>query len=454
MKLLFTQDALVNAGAERSHLDILSRFSKEMDVGFVYFYPKHDLKEDYERAGIRLFFLDIPESYHFPLAISRLVKLIRREKPDLLVSSLWRADIITRIASVITGVPLIGTLVNDSYGPMAWKDKQDFKYKLVYWLDRLTARIPIHWIANAQALSDSHIKTLGLKREKISVVYRGRQVPFPPRSVPARPSGGSSQTETLPSRSVPARPSGGPVSPVGRPVSPVGGSSQTETQSPQTETSPFHFISYGRLLERKGFQDAIQAFSEVLKTYPNCSLTIFGEGPYRKELEKLIQSLDLKDSVFLPGKIPNPIEVLLTGYFPKQGVTLSGVEGQLLTAHYFLFPSWYEGFSGALVEAMMAGIPIIASDIPMNLEAVKDQESALVFPVSNTKALEEMMIYAIENPDLMLELGNQARTVASQRFDIEVIAKEYEGVLKGVLSMVCASVCVFTDRNEFPSDRN
>jgi hypothetical protein len=37
LKLLFTQDALVNAGAERSHLDILSRFSKEIDVGFVYF---------------------------------------------------------------------------------------------------------------------------------------------------------------------------------------------------------------------------------------------------------------------------------------------------------------------------------------------------------------------------------------------------------------------------------
>jgi glycosyltransferase involved in cell wall biosynthesis len=413
LRLLFTQDALGNAGAERSHLDILSRFSKEIDVGFVYFYPKHDLKEDYERAGIRLFFLDIPESYHFPLAISRLVKLIRLEKPDLLVSSLWRADIITRIASIITGVPLVGTLVNDSYGPMAWKDKHGLKYKLVYWLDRLTARIPIHWIANAQALSDSHVKTLGLKREKISVVYRGRQVPprSVPRSVPARPSGGSSQTEMDKNGDRFPEKSG---------------------QTVPRDDGISHFISYGRLLERKGFQDAIQAFSEVIKTYPNCTLTIFGEGPYRKELEKLIQSLGLKESVFLPGKIPNPIEVLLTGYFPKQGVTLSGVEGQLTTAHCFLFPSWYEGFSGALVEAMMAGIPIIASDIPMNLEAVKDQESALVFPVGDRNALKEKMNYAIENPELMLELGNQARTVASQRFDIEVIAKEYEGVLKSI----------------------
>ena len=142
----------------------------------MYFYPKQELKREYEEAGVRLIFLDIPEAYHFPLAVSRLVRLIRTEKPDLLISSLWRADIITRLASWITGVPLLGTLVNDSYSPMAWKDKKGLKYKVVYWLDRLTAGIPVHWIANAQALADSHVQTLGLKREKISVVYRGRAV--------------------------------------------------------------------------------------------------------------------------------------------------------------------------------------------------------------------------------------------------------------------------------------
>lgn len=417
MKILFTQDALVNAGAERSHMDILSRFSKDVNVGFVYFYPKHDLKEDYEQAGIRLFFLNIPEPYHFPLAIYRLVRLIQAEKPDLLVSSLWRADIITRIASLITRVPLVGTLVNDSYSTLAWTDKKGLKYKLVYWLDRLTARIPIHWIANAQALVDSHVKTLGLKREKISVVYRGRQIP---RTVPARTSGGFPQTEKNIEKGVSCEDTGH-----------VDGKQSSEekiTSPPGRIAMTRNFISYGRLLERKGFQDAIHAFSEVVKIYPDCTLTIFGEGPYRKELEKLIQSLGLQESVFLPGKIQNPIEVLLNGYYLP--ITDNS---KLITAHCFLFPSWYEGFSGALVEAMMAGIPIIASDIPMNLEAVEADKSAWVFPVGDSNALKGQMIYAIENPDLVLELGNQARTVASQRFDIEVIAKEYEGVVKGIL---------------------
>ncbi|REG91525.1 glycosyltransferase [Algoriphagus antarcticus] len=379
MKLLFTQDALVNAGAERSHLEILSRFSEEIDVSLVYFYPKHDLKAEYEKAGIRLIFLDIPESYHFPLAVSRLVKLIRSEKPDLLVSSLWRADQITRIASLITRVPLIGTLVNDSYSPIAWKDKKGLKHKGVYWLDRITAGIPVHWIANAQALADSHVKTLGLDASKVSVVYRGRIVP-------------EGAWESKPSP---------------RSVFP-----QTEIPAPKT-LDDFQFLSYGRLLERKGFQDAILAFSLILEKYPNCTLTIYGEGPFRFQLESLIKELKLQEQVKLPGKVSNPAALLLT-------------------ANCFLFPSWYEGFSGALVEAMMAGIPIIASDIPMNLEAVEDSKSALTFPVTKVNILADTMIYAIRNPEKMSQLGFEARKRAIELFSIDQIAQDYECTIKEI----------------------
>ncbi|MCR9082279.1 MAG: glycosyltransferase, partial [Cyclobacteriaceae bacterium] len=354
MKIIFTQDALVNAGAERSHLEILSRFSEEVDVGFVYFYPKHDLKEAYERAGIRLFFLDIPESYHFVLAVRKFVKLIRHEKPDLLVSSLWRADIITRIASWITGVPLVGTLVNDSYAPIAWTDKKGIKYKIVYWLDRWTAGIPIHWIANAKALADSHVKTLGIDRKKISVIYRGRPVIVGnviARTRYSQPRSNVGEDETIskgenfnqketaspdsvgivvtkpeetasPPRRIAvtddviAKETSSRADEGSAAISRIEQEKSNEIASPDSVgiavTNPIrNFISYGRLLERKGFQDAIQAFASVIKKYPDCTLTIFGEGSYRKNLEALIQELGLYNSVFLPGKIPNPMDILI-----------------------------------------------------------------------------------------------------------------------------------------------
>jgi glycosyltransferase involved in cell wall biosynthesis len=588
LKLLFTQDALVNAGAERSHLEILSRFSPDTEAAMVYFYPKQELKSEYEKAGVRLIFLDIPETYHFPLAISRLVRLIRTEKPDLLISCLWRADIITRMASVLTGVPLIGTLVNDSYSPIAWKDKKGLKYKVVYWLDRLTAGIPRHWIANAQALADSHVQTLGLKRDRISVVYRGRRVMA--RDVIAREARpkqsstdetasaaedlsekvGSTESSLAVTKNVIA--SAAKQSPAdqtalsaessdvkselsdsslavtrdviareARPASPEldsGKQSPTDKtasaaedlsekagsiesslavtsdviasaakQSPADKTASSaessevkselsdsslavtgdviagnviarearpkqsfttkqsladktasadgdllekegsiesslavtgvtkHFISYGRLLERKGFQEAIEAFSQVIKTYPDCTLTIFGEGPFRKNLETQIQHLGLSHSVFLPGKLTNPMDALIHGYFPNSASTsFTKASDHCLptTANCFLFPSWYEGFSGALVEAMMAGIPIIASDIPMNLEAVTDRKTALTFSVGKSQDLADKMVFALEHPEQMAAMGQEARREAEERFDIEKIAKEYERVVRSL----------------------
>lgn len=459
MKLLFTQDALVNAGAERSHLEILSRFSEEVDVGFVYFYPKHELREAYTRAGIRLFFLDIPEGYHFLLAVRRLIRLIKQEKPDLLISSLWRADIITRIASFLTGVPLVGTLVNDSYSPIAWTDKKGLKYKVVYWLDRLTAGIPVHWIANAQALADSHVKTLGIKKDKISVVYRGRPVIAPARRggseerpKPALPAGRQSLTdkETASAANDPVEQSGNGESSLavtGDVIASDAGAKQSSlvkiaspadcAQLPIKDSKgrlamTKHFISYGRLLERKGFQDAILAFSEVVKSHPDCTLTIFGEGPFRTRLESLIQDLGLQESVFLPGKLTNPMDALIHGYFLNSVSTSFNKASDhrlLTTANFYLFPSWYEGFSGALVEAMMAGLPIIASDISMNLEAVEDRKTALIFPVQDASALAEKMGWAIQHPQEMEQLGSHARIVAEGTFDIRLIAAQYEQTL-------------------------
>jgi len=392
LKLLFTQDALVNAGAERSHLEILSRFSEQTEVSLAYFYPKHELKKEYEKAGIRLIFLDIPESYHFPLAVSRLVKLIKAEKPDLLVSCLWRADQITRIASWITDVPLVGTLVNDSYSPLAWKDKKGLKYKIVHWLDRWTASIPIHWIANAQALADSHVKTLGLDASKISLVYRGREVPeefWENERLANQRIANKIKLNEDKLREISLR------------------RDRLLAEDIQEQENGYKFISYGRLLERKGFQDAICAFAIVVRKYPHCTLTIYGEGSYRTQLEALIHDLNLREQLTLPGPASNPT-VLLT------------------TADCFLFPSWYEGFSGALVEAMMAGIPIIASDIPMNLEAVDSEQSASIFKVKSIDSLSEKMALAIENPKLMNEFGASARLKAVKLFSINEIAFQYE----------------------------
>jgi glycosyltransferase involved in cell wall biosynthesis len=107
-------------------------------------------------------------------------------------------------------------------------------------------------------------------------------------------------------------------------------------------------LCVGRLLERKGFQEAILAIEKLLTDNFQVKLFIAGEGSYRHFLSGLIASKGLEDKVVLMGN-RDDVDVLFDN------------------ADIFIFPSWYEGHSGTLIEAMVSGIPTVVSDIPENL---------------------------------------------------------------------------------------
>jgi glycosyltransferase involved in cell wall biosynthesis len=352
-------------------LNILSLFSGNISPSVIYLYSNHDLLDEYTAANIPVIFLDLKGKYDFWNGQKRLRSLFKEERPDLVVSSLLRTNLLCRFVCQILEIPLLGTLVSDSYNSYQLELNRGWqrqKFRFFWEIDRLTAKIPKLYIANSKYIALSHTTTLNIPIEKTKVVYRGRDVP---QRIWERPN-----------------------------------------------NAVYTFLSYGRLLKTKGFEELIKAFAEVHDAFPNSRLLIYGAGNHRNELEKLVGTLELCEVVKLPGAHPK-------------------VTDELFTADCFIFPSWYEGFSGTLVEAMLSGIPIIASDIPMNLEAVTDQQDALVFPVRNVDALERKMRFAIENPIQMAELGKNARQEAIERFDINVIAKQYEAVLTEAYLTYC-----------------
>lgn len=352
-----------------------------------YFYPRHDLKEAYENAGIDLHFLDLGGRYSFVTGYRRLLKLVRELQPDVMVSSLMRANLMTRMVSLRTGIPLVGTFVNDSYGDIRVEEKSGsgyWKFKAFWLLDKWTSGIPVKWISNANSIADSNAKALGIDRDKIVTVYRGRDVS---------------------------------VFPVWK----------------QRNEKVFRFMAYGRLLERKGFAELIQAFNRLERE--DVELVIYGEGPYRGVLDGGRLTADREGYLTTKNTKVDNNSSAVNGQRStvKKQVSLPGskqdVFKELINADCFVFPSWYEGFSGALVEAMMAGVPIIASDIEMNKEAVTDCETALLFRVKDEDDLLEKMQYALENKVYMVGLGANARKEARERFDIKKIALEYENQL-------------------------
>jgi glycosyltransferase involved in cell wall biosynthesis len=363
LHLLIVLDGLINAGTEKSTLEIIRHFSDRTKVSVAYLYPHHQLKSDYESVADGVYFLDLKGKYNFATGIKRLSHLIRRLQPDLVLSSMMRANLVARFACYRLKKPLVGTFVSDSYNQErqeAFGFSRKMSASFFKTLDRFTARIPVAYIANSQSIAQSNRKHLALEKKKIVTIYRGRDA--------------------------------GKIPVWKEPVQ-----------------QPFHFISFGRLLVSKGYGDLLEAMALLKKKQVRCKLTILGEGIYRATLESFMEKNNLTENVYMPGNRPDAVS-------------------HLMHAHCFVFPTWYEGFSGALVEAMLSGIPIIASDIPMNLEAVTHQEASIA-RVKDAQSIAACMEEVMSNYALAVSKGAKARQRALQLFEVREVAAEYESFL-------------------------
>ena len=368
MKVIFTLDTLGNSGTEKSTLDIISAFSPDTEIKVVAFFPGNDLRQSFADANIPVFDLNLSPKNSWINAIAEFKKIIKNEKPDVVVSSILRSNIISRIACWQTNTKLVGTFVSDSYSNIriqSFSLKRKIAFYFFYFLDRITSSIPKLWISNSNYIKQSNCLKLNINSKLVEVIYRGRNSEF------------------------------------------------FKEKINRLKNNSFRFVFVARLLETKGLKELIDAFAEVSKKHPEATLSIYGEGNFKTKIIQQIQRLQLENKIVLHGMVPDAWK-------------------NLYEADCFIFPSWYEGFSGSLVEAMLVGIPIIASDIPMNLEAVTNNKTALIYEVKNTEQLTAQMIKSITSYDKMIELGAAARKEALVRFDIKIIASQYENILKRV----------------------
>ena len=135
-------------------------------------------------------------------------------------------------------------------------------------------------------------------------------------------------------------------------------------------------ISIGRLVYDKGFDLLIEALGALQDDGMSFDLTILGEGPLHKDLEGMITANNLKESVHLVGFQDNPYSFLYS-------------------ADIYVSSSRYEGFSLAIAEAMIVGLPIVATKCAGPQELLKNGEFGMMVDCSVkglTSGLREMII--------------------------------------------------------------
>jgi len=156
----------------------------------------------------------------------------------------------------------------------------------------------------------------------------------------------------------------------------------------------------GQLIPRKGHRVLLAALTDVLARHPRWHVVLFGRGPLDARLRRVIERAGLDGRVRLAGFRPELVE-----WLPGMDVVLH--------------PALKEGLGLAVLEAMSAGVPVVASAAGGLLDAVEDGESGLLVPPGDAAALGRAIDRVFAEPALRERLGRGGQRRARESFGIE-----------------------------------
>lgn len=376
---VFLINSLIPGGAERSLVELLPPLEErgvhpiilvlnDREIGF----QQEVIDKGHDLRFIR--------SRNLAGRVREVRALLRREKPSLLHTALFDADIVGRLAAVATGVPVISTLANTTYDERrVAHDENLSKAKLaaVKALDGFTARhLTDHFHAVSEAVKASAVASLRLDPAKVTVVRRGRDPErlgrrTPDRRARVRGELGMEESEVV--------------------------------------------LTVGRHEYQKGQVFLIEAFARLAAKRPDAILVIAGrDGNATADLRSRAQELGVSDRVAFLGH-------------------RGDVADLMAAADVFVFPSLWEGLGGVLIEALALELPIITSDLPATREVIGDDgTSGIVVPPGDADALALELEGVLSDADHAAALSSGTRRRFEGNFLLEDRSSEMMDLLESV----------------------
>jgi glycosyltransferase involved in cell wall biosynthesis len=287
-----------------------------------------------------------------PLAVLRIRAALRRVRAQAVITLMDKDLRLTGVAARWLGLPVIARRANDK--PI----KPGTTARFIY------GRIATHHIANSVATRDTLLQSLPwLPADRISVIYNGVDYDAISRATPAQ-------------------------LPIVRGGNIVG------------------FI--GRIEERKGIRDLLDAWPQVAAAVPDAELIIVGRGPLDEEVHR--RSDAVPRAVFL-------------SYREDIGAVLQ-------RCAVVAVPSHWEGFGLVAAEALAAGKPVVASNASSLPEIVRDEQEGLLIAPRDSNALAGAIVRLLQDEGLRTRLGAQGALRARTMFSSERMIDEYEQLLE------------------------
>lgn len=157
----------------------------------------------------------------------------------------------------------------------------------------------------------------------------------------------------------------------------------------------------------KNLEALIEAIAHLAEEFPRLKGVVVGEGDQREPLQKPIDDRNLTNRFLLAGSCQDIVPCL------------AAFDVAVLTSHS-------EGFSNALIEYMAAGLPVAASRVGGNAEAIEDGRTGVLFDLDDSSALSTAIRTLLTNPTRAADLGKAARSAAHGLYDEEVCLRRHE----------------------------
>lgn len=177
------------------------------------------------------------------------------------------------------------------------------------------------------------------------------------------------------------------------------------------------FVIVANLIPYKGHQILLEAFNEIKpQLTEGWRLLVVGrDDGIGGHLKTLVEQFQIRENVMFLGSRKDV------------GSLLAASDIGILCSHE-------EGFSNAILEGMAAGLPMIVSDVGGNAEAVIHDETGLVVPAGDPKALANAIVALIGNPERCRTMGHAGRMRTERSFSMEACVEEYNRLYKNLLS--------------------
>ncbi|MGC0417663.1 glycosyltransferase [Embleya sp. AB8] len=274
-----------------------------------------------------------------------LARLIRDRRPDLVHTTLYEADVAGRIAALVTGVPVVSSLVNTAYGAemRAQPGIRPWKLRAAQGLDAASARGVRRFHALTDHVANVMARRLGVRRARIEVVPRGRdgELLATARDRRAATRGALGLAEDVPV-----------------------------------------LLTAARQEYQKGLDVLLTAFARVRRELPDAVLLLAGPPGGQTELLRESAARLAQES---PG-VREPVRFL--GH-------RDDVPDLMGAADVFVLPSRWEGLGSVLIEAMGVGTPIVTSDLPPVREITGSGDCAALVPPNAPEALATALVAAL-----------------------------------------------------------